>query len=274
MSKSFMCLWRGADNMVEYTSDDHGLTQIVPALPFELATLPTRHQYHVFGLRNDGRPHVSIVGGVRIHMEEVSRLLQQSGLACHIDGQPDISVNIGLRRDLRERPEYATKLLATIIQMLEGRLEPFAVGVRLPAMPAAVRVVEVPAVGGDAVNDAHVLAKLEGDRISYATPTGPSEIPYYFAGRNPPADADATPGFHWIKIVPRVGGQNYSARRWLVAFQMNGGATVSIYRGAIEGSGVQTIEDAYTFDGAVGTVLRRYHNGPSVSIGVITWMEE
>ena len=214
--------------MIVYTEDDFGLRAIIETLPAGLVTAGTRHDYHVFGLRLSGRPHVTLSGGSCSLMRRVCDLLDRSGISCTNDECCQHEVRIGLRRDLRENPTYAAQLLTTIVQMLEDRLELFGPGTVLPQMPFAPSA-------GTAVADAvaptvamatkYVLAKRvasdgTGDHeVRYMGPDGGvASAPYFFSeiGSSPFSEA-----YKWIKLLyPATEPPVTSTHRWHVTVEM------------------------------------------------------
>ena len=254
---------------IDYTEDDFGLSVIVPALPFGLGRGITRHAYHIFGLRTEGRPHVSIVGGRQSLMDRAVLLLQTAGLRCTRDGHQNLNVNIGLRRDLRDQPDYAVKVLATIIQILEDRLAPFGTSTSLPAMPAAV--VRAPAAipgtadGVDPTGECrYVLAKLVNDTVEYCgLDGGVSSEPVIFTNNRCP---DAAEGSHWIKIMGNT-VRTDDRLGWLVQLEMLDATMQYVCEDGLSiNVADQNHEHSYRFYGAVHRALRQYIDGPSCSI--------
>ena len=120
--------------MVEFNENDFNLVKI--SGESKLGNLVTRFKYRVYGLRQEGNPHVMVEyhynrvdEGFEERVNALAKFLKANGLTVQISHTANTKgVDVGLRRDLREvlnrndKPMFASGIISTIIYCLEGRI--------------------------------------------------------------------------------------------------------------------------------------------------------
>ena len=94
-----------------------------------LSSTETKNQYRVYGLAEEGNPPVLFSAQENVFNAEqekaLTTFLTNNGIASATEDVDTANkkIYIGLRRDLRNNPEFCANLVQTIVWFLEGRLD-------------------------------------------------------------------------------------------------------------------------------------------------------
>lgn len=105
--------------MISWAADDFNMEKICTDIN-KFVHDYKMHDYHVYGLKNEGRPHV------RIHAAnpQLELLFKKSGYLLEVSKPIDdgVVIGIGLRHDLRKNVKVSRQLIKTIVLAFENKL--------------------------------------------------------------------------------------------------------------------------------------------------------
>ena len=133
--------------MLAFNKKDEHLPQIEQIIKINGNLL--RYNYRIYGLKNEDNPSLLLEYNPNIVAISTDKFDFLTHLFNHskIDAKFEIlneerdKIYIGLRRDLRDFPEFCAKLLQTIIYYLEGELKIRKNG-KIPKIPKLKKKVE------------------------------------------------------------------------------------------------------------------------------------
>lgn len=116
--------------MISYNKKDDNIPQIEQIIKSHDNNL-LKYNYRIYGLKNEDNPLLLLEYNPNIvfistdKFDFLTHLFNKNKIETNFEILNDARVNIyiGLRRDLREFPEFCSKLLLTIIYYLEGNLK-------------------------------------------------------------------------------------------------------------------------------------------------------
>lgn len=112
--------------MIEYNENDFN-TDRINAINFKLHGYKMKNPYWVYGLVQKNRPPVRIGVNDRgvpneAQQKELIEFFKRQDCEVLIDNPEEAEVTIGLRYDIREKPNFAAAIVRTIIFYLEGKM--------------------------------------------------------------------------------------------------------------------------------------------------------
>lgn len=133
--------------MLAFNKKDEHLPQIEQIIKINGNLL--RYNYRIYGLKNEDNPSLlleynpNIVGISTNRFDFLTLLFNRNKIETNFEllNEEKDKVYIGLRRDLRDFPEFCAKLLQTIIYYLEGELKIRKNG-KIPKIPKLKKKVE------------------------------------------------------------------------------------------------------------------------------------
>mgnify|MGYP001596491294 CR=1 FL=1 len=150
--------------MLVFNKKDENLPQIEQIIKIDGNLL--RYNYRIYGLKNENNPSLlleynpNIVGISTDKFDFLTHLFNRNKIETSFEilNEEKDKIYIGLRRDLRDFPEFCVKLLQTIIYYLEGNLK-IRKNSKIPKIPKLNKKVEEQKVAEIKIDDKSMIGR-------------------------------------------------------------------------------------------------------------------